>query len=363
MSFLRLGLLLGAVGALASVLLPAHTEMSVGRRVLRADGRATLIVKVEQRNLYGGLTVWPSTAQVQLSGHEALDLSIQRAHEGTLVIRAGHHPGTFRLEHPEAAPLTIALHADPRDRDDDGLPDAAELLSEEDRAAFVRWFTTLAEAQAQQIDDGWPAIHQDCAGLVRFAYKEALKTHGPQWLQKRRYLPTIGHPDVRSLEYPHLPFMGDLAFSKTGNTFDAARPRTEQFTAAASARTLWQGNTAFISRRMEDARAGDLIFYRVPYGSGSRMHTMIVLGARSGADHQAPGQRVVYHTGGNANDGGEIRLVDLRTLAAHPDPDWHPRADNPRFLGVHRLNLIEHSLTKRPNPWATASIFSNGDPR
>ncbi len=363
MSFLRLTFLMAALTAFASVLVPVHTDIEVTSRTLPADGRATLIARAQQRNIYGAPTSWASDTQVGLSDDEGLGLNVRRSHTGALVIRAGHNAGTFRLQHPDASPVEIILQLDPRDLDKDGLPDAAELMSEEDRSAFVRWFTTLAEAQARQLDNAWPKVHQDCAGLVRFAYKEALKTHGPQWLQKRLYLPTINHPDVQALRYPDLPFMGDLAFSQTGKTFDAGQDAARQFTAAASATTLWQANSNFVSRNIEHAKAGDLIFYRVPYGHGSRMHTMIVLGERSGADHQSPGTRVVYHTGAAPGEGGEVRLVDFATLAAHPDPDWHPLADNPRFLGVYRLNLIEHSPTKRPNPWATASIVSNGDPQ
>jgi uncharacterized protein YfaT (DUF1175 family) len=37
-----------------------------------------------------------------------------------------------------------------------------------------------------------------------------------------------------------------------------------------------------------------------------------------------------------------VRLVSLDELLAHPDPSWHPVPHNPRFLGVHRFELVVH---------------------
>lgn len=350
-------------GLLATVLIPTGYVVELDRRALEADGRATVTARVRGVNVWGGTTPTrlSGARRALVEGGAGLGLSALYAHDGALVVRAGHAPGRFVITHPEAAPVEVELRLDTRDADEDGLPDAAELLTGEDRAAFVRWFTTLAEAQHRQLDDGWAKVHQDCAGLVRFAYREALKRHDDAWLAKRRYLPRIDHPDVQAIRYPTLPFMGDLPFSVTGRRFDAAKPASEQFTAAPNARTLWQANTRFVSRDLADARAGDLIFYRVPYGRGSRMHTMIVLGARSGASHTEAGRRVVYHTGASGEAEGEVRLVDLETLAAHPDSDWHPTADNPRFLGVHRLALIEHAASAQPNPWAADLFAATGD--
>lgn len=347
----------GALGlvALASASVPVESVVVVDRRTLTADGRATVTARLQPQNLWGATFPWaPSAGGVGLAlqGHEALDLSTLVAHDGALVVRAGHRPGGFRIVAPGADPVDITLTLDARDLDEDGYPDAAELLTHEDRAAFVRWFTTLAEAQHLRRDDGWARVHQDCAGLVRFAYREALKRHDDAWLARRRYLPRIDQPDVAAVRYPELPFMGELPFSISGRTFDPEAPAEAQFTAAPNAETLWQANTTFVSRDLADARAGNLIFFRVPYGTDTRMHTMIVLGDRVGASHTDVGRRVVYHTGTRATDGGEVRLVDFDTLAAHPDADWHPTPDNPRFLGVFRLDLLDHAASKKPNPWA-----------
>lgn len=335
---------------------PTHAQIVVDRQSLPADGHATASAAVQWLNVWDQAALWPGGAGAQADLHltaeaTALGMTTMTAHDGRLVLRAGHRAGTVTLQHPQAPPVHITMQTDTADRDADGLPDAAELRTEQDRAAFVRWFTTIAEAQSTRLDDGWAKIHHDCAGLVRFAYKEALKQHDDAWLQRRRYLPVINHPDVQALRYPHLPFMGELPFSQRGQPFLPEVRAQAQFTAAPDARTLWQANSTFLSRDVRDARAGDLIFFRVPYGTHTRMHTMILLGARPGADHRAAGRRVVYHTGAAPEEGGEVRKVSLQMLAAHPDADWHPVADNPRFLGVYRLNLLDFRV-QQPARWA-----------
>src|SRR5262249_46480263 len=70
------------------------------------------------------------------------------------------------------------------DSDNDGIPDVEELRSFQDRDNFRRWFTAIAETQFYQLSDQWKAEQRDCAGLVRFAMREALRRHDRPWLQK-----------------------------------------------------------------------------------------------------------------------------------------------------------------------------------
>src|SRR5262245_64165267 len=77
-----------------------------------------------------------------------------------------------------------------------GLPISAQvrLADESDRAAFRSWFVLLADAQFErQTDDV-----KDCAGLVRHAVREALRTHTPEWVRQAG-LPFVPQfADVRS---------------------------------------------------------------------------------------------------------------------------------------------------------------------
>lgn len=340
MRFLKIAAPITAAAAIAAMA-PLRQTIELDRAIMPADGRSTAIARVRTASLLGIETFDPFGRALawDLRAAAKLGVSVLRAGNGDLVFRSGTQNGELRLALGETSAKTLRFELKPQDTDDDGFPDAAELLSREDRAAFVTWFTAIAEAQFKQLDDAWPKVHQDCAGLVRFAYKEALRKHDRAWLDKRRYLPRQGAPDVAAFRYPEVPFLGDLIFRSTGGRFDPQKPIAEQFSAAAGARALYDHNTTFISRELEDARAGDLLFFAVPQGTGSRMHTMIALG-----EPDAPADRVVYHTG---LDGelGEVRLVTLEQLLQHPDMSWHPRAHNPRFLGVHRLALLVHEST------------------
>lgn len=360
--------LLGLGGALccgaAALAFPVDASLVVDRVALFADGRSTARVRAAPRTVLGTRAWFSASARVVVAEEEAraLGVTLWPAHDGSLVLRAGTRPGELavRLEGDGGAELErarIALRADPADLDEDGLPDVAELLTEEDRAAFTAWFTAIAEAQHVAVDDRWAKVHQDCAGLVRFAFREALKPHDRAWLLRWRFLPSVSAPDVASLRYPELPLVGELPFRKSAGAFDAEAPLEAQLTAAPAARALWQLNSVFLSRDLEDARAGDLLFFRAPEDTGSRMHTMIVLGERPGATHHERGTRVVYHTGLDG-EAGEVRLVSLAALLQHPDAGWRPLPSNPRFLGVHRLIHLVHErkardhLALRPLPVA-----------
>ena len=87
---------------------------------------------------------------------------------------------------PAHAPARIT-RAEPElnaDLDHDGLPDTAELRTFNDRENFRRWFTWVAEMQFYNLSDQWNTEQRDCAGLVRFAFREALRPHDRPWFQR-----------------------------------------------------------------------------------------------------------------------------------------------------------------------------------
>ncbi len=69
---------------------------------------------------------------------------------------------------------------DTSDSTGDGTPDFLRLHDPADRAAFRRWFTLLAESQYYR-GKTLPAEIDDCAALLRFAYREALREHDAAW--------------------------------------------------------------------------------------------------------------------------------------------------------------------------------------
>src|SRR5436309_2786393 len=77
------------------------------------------------------------------------------------------------------------------DSDSDGIPDREELRSFGDRESFRKWFTSIAEEQFYDASREWNADQRDCAGLVRFALREALRAHDRAWFLRmgERYEP------------------------------------------------------------------------------------------------------------------------------------------------------------------------------
>ena len=68
------------------------------------------------------------------------------------------------------------------------------LADASDRAAFRSWFVLLADAQFER-----PAPEvTDCAALVRFAFREALRSHTPEWARRVALPFAPAFPDVRS---------------------------------------------------------------------------------------------------------------------------------------------------------------------
>jgi uncharacterized protein len=195
------------------------------------------------------------------------------------------------------------------------------LADESDRAAFRSWFVLLADAQFEQ---PVPEI-TDCAALVRFAFREALRAHTPEWV-KRVHLPFAPRfPDVRSA--PAATSAGWPLFRVTSGP----SPRYAEF---ADARTLIALNTRAMGRDIARLQPGDLLYFTQPTQSQPD-HLMVFVG-RSFFDREAS-DWIVYHTGPSADGPGEVRKVRLHDLLQHPSPRWRPLTSNARFAGIYRL--------------------------
>jgi uncharacterized protein YfaT (DUF1175 family) len=225
------------------------------------------------------------------------------------------------------------------DSDSDGIPDREELRSFGDRESFRKWFTSIAEEQFYDASREWNADQRDCAGLVRFAMREALRAHDRAWFLRmgERYEPVAA--DVRAYTLERSP-VGEKLFRTAAGSFDASNLSDGTFSEFADARTLKDFNARFVGRDSSRAEPGDLIFFHQPWVQKYPYHVMLFLG-RSRADKGAASDWVVYHTGSSARDAGEVRLARLSLLARHPDPRWRPVAGNRNFLGFYRLKILE----------------------
>jgi len=248
----------------------------------------------------------------------------------TTLSEAGGEPARLAPLKPERPAIT--------DSDNDGLPDSAELQTFNDRENFRRWFATIAEIQFYQLSDQWNSDQRDCAGLVRFAWREALRRHDHAWYQRMgpEYEPVA--PDVSySLEQG---LLREKLFRSSFGTYKPSDLAAGNFSEFADAQTLKTFNCNFIGRDRQQAKPGDLLFFYQPWVQKSPYHVMIFLGE---ARVSSEGARdwVVYHTGATATDEGAVKKVRLTVLDEHPNKRWRPIHSNQNFLGLYRLKILE----------------------
>ena len=225
------------------------------------------------------------------------------------------------------------------DSDNDGIPDRAELSSLDDRSNFRRWFAAIAEMQFYRISDQWNTEQRDCAGLVRFAFREALRKHDRLWFQKMgaEYEPIA--PDVRAFSLDTNP-LGEKLFRTDYGSYREGDIAGGKFAEFADARTLKNFNSVFASRDRRRAQKGDLLLFHQPWVQKFPYHVMIFIGEPV-HDGEGAADWVVYHTGSSPSDEGTLKKVRLAVLDHHPDKRWRPIDGNPNFLGFYRLKMLD----------------------
>ncbi len=217
------------------------------------------------------------------------------------------------------------------DRYNDGTPDFLRLSDPADQAAFRRWFTLIAEYQAIRPKAEVPAEITDCASLLRYSYREALKRHDEAWFTTTGMEVAAPPGEIRAWSYPHSP-LGTALFRVRPGEFEVGDLDDGSFAQFADVKTLVERNAYLVSRDVREALPGDLLFYR-QFEQSSPWHSMIVTGA-------GPEAAVVYDTGTDHGKPGELRRVALAELLDHPQPQWRPVPGNPNFLGVYRWNIL-----------------------
>jgi len=256
---------------------------------------------------------------------------------------AGVQPGSAPVQivarNLRGVALTVTLTPSNSDRFGDGTPDFLRLNAPSDRDAFRRWFTLLADYESLAPPERVNPEINDCAALIRFAYRGALHAHDAAWMSESKLdsLPSV--PSVQKYEYPFTPL--DAAFLRVKpGPFTADDLRNGAFAQFADAKSLKELNSHFISRDVRQGRPGDLLFYR-QLEQNEPYHSMIFIG-RSQFEED-PAELVVYHTGPDQKSRGEIRRVRLSDLMRHPSPRWRPVPANGNFLGVYRWNILREA--------------------
>src|SRR5437588_5604302 len=239
----------------------------------------------------------------------------------------------------ELRPAVVPAEAHWDDSDSDGIPDREELQTFGDRENFRTWFTSIAEQQFYEPSKEWSEDQRDCAGLVRFSWRESLRAHDRAWLLRMGEAYDAVAPDVRAYTLERSP-VGEKLFRTAAGTFSESNLSDGTFSEFADARTLKDFNSTFVSRDRREARPGDLLFFHQPWVQKYPYHVMIYLG-RARVDSEGADDWVVYHTGSTPADSGEVRKVRLSVLEHHPDPRWRPVGGNRNFLGFYRLKILE----------------------
>ena len=275
---------------------PSHAigfAMQISPPRLTADGYSSATLRATQ----------PATFTI-VSGQHAARIEGSRIVAGVLggpvvveARRAGFAPVRATLETVAQSP-------------DEFLP----LDDEADRAAFTGWFTYLAESQ--YFAPVLPPEINDCAALLRFAYREALREHDGRWAGDLKLTDVPPIAGVRKYAFPYTPLGARLFRTRDG------------FAEFADAEMLIRYNAHFLGRDLRVAAPGDLLFYR-QLEQDQPFHTMIFLG-----------DFVVYHTGPFHGGPGEMRRPSVAELLHHPAPQWRPQIGNPNFLGVYRWNIL-----------------------
>jgi len=305
--------------------------ISPDRAVLPANGYAETKINILAGNSRPSALIWtvapnPSLAHIEIKGAE-------------VYLRAGINPGEVMLvAHAPgfpAARTNIQLHLDPTDQFGDGTPDFLRLDNEDDRAAFRHWFGFLAESGYFQPENERPSEVSDCAALIRFAYRESLRKHGAAWANQWHLPQSPSTNSVKKYQYPHTALAAGLFRTKPG-AFAPDDIADGTFSQFADAESLRRYNSHFVSRQLNAARPGDLLFFR-QQGHKMPFHAMIYVGNSyftEGSDW------LIYHTGPGSHDPGEIRRVTVTELQHHPEYCWRPLPQNPAFLGVYRWNIL-----------------------
>jgi uncharacterized protein YfaT (DUF1175 family) len=271
---------------------------------------------------------WLALAGVVIASVTALAWSFARP----------HHPEKIERASAPLKPASGSNRTELLDSDNDGIPDVIELRSFQDRDSFRRWFTAIAETQFYQLSGQWNAEQRDCAGLARFAMREALRHHDRTWFQKMGPAYQTVASDVKSFDLDHNPF-GEKIFRTDFGSFAESDIRNGRFSEFADARALKNFNVDFVSRERREAQPGDLLFYYQPWVQKFPYHVMIFLGQARVANNGAQ-DWVVYHTGSSPTDEGTVKKVELSVLDHHPDPRWRPVERNKNFLGFYRLKIL-----------------------
>ena len=253
--------------------------------------------------------------RIAFSGLAGLFLLILLAGSGVRrYLRSGHVAPVAAMAGSSGGSRTALAWTD---RFGDGTADFLRLSDPADQAVFRRWFTLIAEYQAVRPRSEVPAEITDCASLLRYAYREALKRHDENWFMESGMEVAAPPGEIRAWSYPHTP-LGTALFRVRPGAFEAEDASDGAFAEFADAKTLVERNAYLVSRDVWQALPGDLLFYR-QFGQSSPWHSMIVT-------HRAPTLPSFMTLGPITATQANCGAWRWPELLDHPEPQWRPVA-------------------------------------
>src|SRR5580700_3319188 len=132
-------------------------------------------------------------------------LALFGSHEHTPDNSANASGPAGRLNPAEELPRHYQPAASTDDRFGDGTPDFLRLDAPSDRENFRRWFVLIAEFQSLRPSNDLPREIDDCAALLRYSYRNALRTHDASWFRETQIETSSALPSLAKYRYPHTP--------------------------------------------------------------------------------------------------------------------------------------------------------------
>lgn len=239
--------------------------------------------------------------------------------------RSAGKDGTAVFTTEKGSKIALTFYKITVDSDADGYADASEITRQQDRDALRGWMVRIAESQFLRISPAWDVRQRDCAGLVRFAFREALRKHDAAWNSKTGIVLDKNIADVGPFNYPEVPVVGEKIFKISDAPCDDAK----SFSSFADAGTLVTCSMRRVGNSVEDGLPGDCAVFENRRNVEWPFHLMIICGSE-GRDRV-----LIYHTG----DAQGVKRVKLSYL--NNSIDFKPADTNPKFLGVYRFKMME----------------------
>jgi uncharacterized protein YfaT (DUF1175 family) len=174
-----------------------------------------------------------------------------------------------------------------------------------DRIEFARHrLLETALRQATEISGYWDPGQRDCAGLVRFIFREAVAGPAEIWRNRNgKYTAFVSASELVAYNFTKISEVPHLEI-KSGS-------------------------------KSEAIETGDLlVFHRPGRRPEDTWHVMVLLKPPTGVRQE---WLAIYHNGESGPD-GRVRIVSLKDLSSTVHSEWRPAVENLSFKGVYRWN-------------------------